>query len=481
MKKLLLVQFLFHTIFNFCTAQSFAGFLTDNYAGVHAVISNPANIADSRLKTDINIVGFSAGAYNDIYRAKFSDFFKIKDIESSVEKKLTPKNSLASNVDVLGLAWMGKVKEGHNLAIYTRSRSMLNIANIDGNLIDAVYTSNNTVSYNVTNQNANLSTNNWLEGGASYALDLFEGGLHGEHFLKAGLTLKYLYGYGNNYVQTHNVNIKFSYLGNPDLSNYVTSGIVDMGNIGSLEQFKAVENYQYFNALKNVAKNNGQGIGGDIGLVYEYRPDIQLYTYENEKGEKVYHKDENKYKLKVGLSLTDFGTIAYKNNVKERTFDVGGTNIKRKVQSQEFGITYKILPGSEKNELKAKLPFALHFNIDWNILNRWYLNVNTDRRLLAETTQNASFIQNNITVTPRFESQRFSAYLPLSIYSLSGFQAGFGLRYGGFYFGSGSIITALIQKTQSADVYLGLKIPFYQPKIEVKPKPETKVEGTVPK
>jgi hypothetical protein len=479
MKKLHLVQILFHIISNFCNAQSYTGYLTDNYAGVHAVISNPANIADSRLKTDINIVGFSAGAYNDIYKAKFSDFFKIKDFEGKVDKNPKPNNSLASNVDVLGLAWMGKLKEGHSLAIYTRSRSMLNIVDIDGTLIDAVYTTGNEISYNVTNQNVNLSTNNWLEGGASYAFELFEGGLDGEHFFKVGLTAKYLYGFGNNYVKTQNVNIKFTYLMNPNLSNYSTSGIVDMGNIGILDQFKAVENYQYFNALKNVAQNNGQGIGGDIGLVYEYRPDIKLYTYENEKGEKAYNKDENKYKLKIGLSLTDFGTIAYKNNVKERTFDVTGNNTKSKVQNQDFGVTFKTL--SEKPELIAKLPFALHFNIDWNILNRWYLNVNTDRRLLAETTKNASFIQNNISITPRFESQRFSAYLPLSIYNLSGFQAGFGLRYGGFYLGSGSLITALIQKTQSADVYLGIKVPFYQPKVEVKPKQDIKVENPIPK
>ena len=41
-------------------AQSFIGFLTDNYSGVNSVISNPANIVDSRFKTDIHLAGASA-------------------------------------------------------------------------------------------------------------------------------------------------------------------------------------------------------------------------------------------------------------------------------------------------------------------------------------------------------------------------------------------------------------------------------------
>lgn len=56
----LLTSLLFILLAEIITAQSYVGLLEDNYNGVHGVISNPANIADSRLKLDINLVGVSA-------------------------------------------------------------------------------------------------------------------------------------------------------------------------------------------------------------------------------------------------------------------------------------------------------------------------------------------------------------------------------------------------------------------------------------
>ena len=56
-------------------AQSYIGYHSDNYNGVHGLIYNPANIADSRFKTDINLIGASAILGNDYYGDKFGYLF----------------------------------------------------------------------------------------------------------------------------------------------------------------------------------------------------------------------------------------------------------------------------------------------------------------------------------------------------------------------------------------------------------------------
>ena len=70
MKNKILYAFTFFCL-NFVNAQSYFGYLNDNYAGVHSVLNNPANIVDSRYRADINLFSFSGLATNDYYSVNF--------------------------------------------------------------------------------------------------------------------------------------------------------------------------------------------------------------------------------------------------------------------------------------------------------------------------------------------------------------------------------------------------------------------------
>ena len=112
---------------------------------------------------------------------------------------------------------------------------------------------------------------------------------------------------------------------------------------------------------------------------------------------------------------------------------------------------------------KTQLPTALHINADWSFTQRFYVNLNTDLSLISKKKATGSRISNIVSLTPRFESKFFSLYVPLSVVEYNGFQAGAGLRFGGLYIGSGSILTALTSNnTKGADGYAGLKFPIYQ-------------------
>mgnify|MGYP000716138203 FL=1 len=119
---------------SFCLkAQSYIGFLTDNYSGVHGVISNPANITDSRFKADINLAGLSVFGSNDYYGVNVWDATR-DGYSFDLESKTDPKdaNSAALNVDVLGPSFMINLNKNSSIAIFTRARSFLNANEING-------------------------------------------------------------------------------------------------------------------------------------------------------------------------------------------------------------------------------------------------------------------------------------------------------------------------------------------------------------
>ena len=71
-KYFIYILFIYTGVIN---AQSYIGYLTDNYNGVHGVLSNPANIADSRLKLEVNLAGASVFFSNDYIGFNLSDAF----------------------------------------------------------------------------------------------------------------------------------------------------------------------------------------------------------------------------------------------------------------------------------------------------------------------------------------------------------------------------------------------------------------------
>ena len=92
MKKFII---LFICIANFTTskAQSYLGFLFDNYAGVHGIISNPANIVDSRFKTDINLASVSVVATNDYYALDVFKAINNSDFDFDIDGKKSPSKN----------------------------------------------------------------------------------------------------------------------------------------------------------------------------------------------------------------------------------------------------------------------------------------------------------------------------------------------------------------------------------------------------
>lgn len=437
----------------FCSAnaQSYLGYVHDNYAGVQSVLYNPASIVDSRFKTDINLFSTSSSVTNDLYGVKIFDVFKDGyDFDLEAKKSFSNANNAAFNTDVMGPSVMFNIAPKHSLAVFTRARAFLNVVDVNGKVINDI-TKDNSSSFPSANVGSlNGVGNSWGELGISYAAVLYQ---RGQHFLKGGITAKYLQGIANYHLQANGVTMAYNEnVILPQNSTYTTTGSVVYG---SSQDFAANSDLDI--------DSKSRGFGVDLGLVYEWRPE-----YTADRADINDLKEVNKYKLRFGLSVTDLGSMKYAKGVRNM-YDLNKTitqaNYDNADSFDEFlKNNYTNVPVN--GTVRSYLPTAIHADVDWNIHNKFYLNAIGDIGVVSKTKLNQNSIANRVSVTPRYESKWFSAYMPISYMDYSKqAQVGLGLRTGVFFIGSGSILSNVVSKnSKAADIHLGVKIPVYQKK-----------------
>ncbi len=140
-------------------------------------------------------------------------------------------------------------------------------------------------------------------------------------------------------------------------------------------------------------------------MVYEWRPD-----YDASRADINDLKYLNKYKVRVGLALTDLGSMMYDKGVRN-SYDLNKTITQDNYDSADnfddfIKNNYTATPIN--GAIKSKLPTAIHADVDWNIHNKFYVNLNGDFSVVSKTILNQSSIANQVSLTPRYESRWFS-------------------------------------------------------------------------
>jgi len=443
-------------------AQSYMGYIPDNYAGVQGVLFNPASIADSRFKTDINIFSTSSSLNNDYYGINLFDAMKSNyDFDKDAFRAPTKNNGGIMYSDIMGPSFMFNIAPKHSIAIYTRARAVLNGNSINGELFDQFKGGFDDASsfLNLAVGSPKIVGHTWAEVGASYAAVLWQSK---QHFLKGGLTAKYLVGGINSYVDGDNITADYVQTGDASTSVLNTTGTIA---IGSSQDFITGDEDVKFDP-------NSKGFGADLGLVYEWRPDYESYDVSKAKPSDNNFRDLNKYKLRFGVSVTDIGYINYKN-MKQDKYNINGIVTAQEIEDADFDNLGDFLedhygtPVTTYKNSKVNLPTMLHVDVDWNMYKKFYLNMTGNLSLVDKLATNTTHSQNTWMLTPRYETRWFTFSLPINYMEYSGMQVGSGLRFGALFVGSSSVITNLLSKdSKGADVYFGIKIPVYEKKFK---------------
>jgi outer membrane protein OmpA-like peptidoglycan-associated protein len=458
MKKSLLFLIVLFSVIT-ANAQSYMGYIPDNYAGIQGVLFNPASIVDSRFRADINLFSTSSSLNNDFYGVSLFDLSKNSyDANKDGVRTSSINNGGIVYSDVMGPSFMFNIAPKHSVAFYTRARAVVNGVDLNGNLYDQFKDGLDDASsfLNLEVGSPNMVGHTWGEIGATYAAVLWQSK---QHFLKGGFTAKYLIGGVNAYAKGSEIKSSFVQTNDPSTTILATSGMLTVGS--SQDIITGDEDYEF--------NTNSTGFGADFGFIYEWRPDYATYDLNNAKPADNNFKDLNKYKLRFGLSVTDIGSITYKNS-KEEVYNLNRALTQAQIDNvDDIGDLLDLYdndPETTFKDLKANLPAVMHLDADWNMYKKFYLNLNGNISLVDKSAVGKTSSANTYILTPRYETKWFTFSLPINYMEYSGMQVGSGLRFGPMFVGSSSVITNLLSKeSKAADVYFGIKIPVYHHKL----------------
>lgn len=420
-------------------AQSYIGHSVDNYAGIHGVIYNPASIVSSNLRAEINLVSASGLVGNDYFGVSIGDLIDAPDefdYDGEINESPSDNNNFFLNADIVGPSFMFNLNKKSSIGIVTRVRGIFNVNDINGalykNVLDGFDTNEN---FDFDSPNLTGTIHSWAEIGMSYGRILMN---KQRHLITGGVTLKYLLGAGSLFVNTQGLR------GQYDATNETlqSQGFLNYGNTQGFEN----DNIDYTDLTS--------GFGLDLGFIYEFHPN-------RDNDEIRYFQDP--YKLKLGLSITDIGSINYDSaTITSYNMNAMVSTVSFEDELEEF------LDNNYENTAtgqgaKIQLPTAMHILLDYRLANKLLVSAQADLSLTNRNEALSNRMMNSLTVTPRIETKWFSFYLPLSYRQYGDFVFGGGFRLGPLSVGSGSVFSNLIsESSQTADVFVGLKIPLYR-------------------
>ncbi len=453
-------HYLFILLFSFyfitANAQTYSGYFTDNYSGIHSVLHNPANAADSRLEYDLNIVSANANFINDYAFGTFSEIIT-GDYNFNTQGEVVPENpnTIQFNTSILGPSLLYSLNPKSAIGIMTRVRVAGNVNNIKGDLIQLFDTGlSGDTPLNVDGNNVNATLSAWNELGFTYSAVIAD---RKRHFVKIGATAKLVSGRAFMTLTSDDATVEFDPT-NDELEGRGTATYTFSNSLDRNINGKAYESFDDFD-LKASTLN----VGLDLGLVYEWRPNEKEYHAVDIDTNRVGMQHKNKYRAKLGLSITDIGSSTYENAVSN-FYDLDTSIDRELVQNGSLNGDIDDELDPEKNLVNKKigLPTALHANLDYKVREKIYVNLNADLSLVKENDPEANRIINNYTLTPRYESKWFGVHVPVNYQKINGLTIGAGMRFGPVFIGSGTAISNIISdKTGSANYYAGIKLPIY--------------------
>ncbi len=466
-------------------AQDFLGLQSSNYAGVLGAFSNPANIVDSRFVVDVALVGLHTTIDNNYigvkrsalkYTGNLGNSNTIKFPDSWNNNDPTSPNYFKNNFNL--------VNNGKDKSIYITNRIVLpsfmislnrknaiafnwsvrNYANVDGisqQMADLAYGEFNIPSL----LNRELSTKNlsvqqmaWAEYGVSYARVLKE---NGEHFFKAGVTVKLLQGLEAAYFNVNDFKFRVS---TKDTFSFINAAVAygHSDNL-NLSGSKPKDLYKF---------TSSPGFGFDIGGVYEWRPKYFDYKYNMDGKTDLWRKDKNKYKLKTSFAVNDIGGIRFKKGGLSNDFvaNIDRFNVNKFANLNDINGVDSVLKANfvDKNTKKnftVYLPTSINTQVDYNIWKPFYINFGVNLCNFYKSKDAKVHDFTTLSIAPRVEGKWFGLTVPVSYNTLAGRRGdnmlvGATVRLGPIIVGSNDIFNYFSKDVFGANLYFLLKVPI---------------------
>jgi outer membrane protein OmpA-like peptidoglycan-associated protein len=371
------------------------------------------------------------------------------------------------------------INEKHAIGIYGAIRTYINIDGIEEPLANQIYADfGDSTQYfaGLSNKRFSVQYMSWQESGVTWAFTVKE---EGEHFLKVGVTPKLLFGLGSAYMYCNDL-------------EYMTTSDSTLTFFKSDVQYSHSNNFEFPEGGGFKYKISSKvGVGLDLGAVYEWRPDYAKFKYDMDGETNLWMRSKNKYKLRVGLSITDIGAIKFRRGEYSYNFtaDVNNWNIRDlnfdsvPIRSFDDTLRNRFLEQPTDDFYKMNLPTAFSMQIDYNIWKDFYVNFTPF--IAIQWSKNANKVHeiSNFSLTPRWDHKWFGVMIPFSYSQYRNFNVGACARVGPLIIGSDNLATFFSKKktVYGADFYFMAKIPIFykEPKDKDKDKVSNKKDHCI--
>jgi len=455
-------------------AQGWIGLSQSNYGGTNNLYVNPSSIADSRHLVYLNLSGGGVNFYNNYLQLDLPGPAR-EFIDGTREIKREYLNEqLSGGTKFASITAEGRLpsvmvslNSGHSFALSNRVRTFAQLSNVSENIArltryglgeaDRLGLANRLLNDN----GFNLSAGAYHEFALSYARAYTA---NEKHFFKYGATVKYLVGLGSAYLI--NAGTEYQVYGRDSVqlqSRDVRYGFVST-NLYKQPDFSVGKLYG--------SERPGQGLGLDLGVTYEWRPEYSQYQYKMD-GDEWTDNTRNKYRLRAGLALTDLGSISYNNSqyivasqlANTRTVQLGQLDTLRVRSSDDITPIVKKLVGvtGQNTEFSSYLPTTLRFAADYRVLNHLYTGVVWTQNLLPASTVGQRSIS-SLAFTPRVEFSHAEVAVPVILANnYQKLQLGAMVRLGPLFVGSDNLGGLFnLTTTTGADVYFGMGLALHK-------------------
>ncbi len=437
-------------------AQGYHALHGSAYAGSTAVFNNPAAAVHSAYKWDLTLFATQAKLSTN------AAFFDQSDPNNTglVLRDGYFSRHLHANVDMSLVNFLYKIDNQKAFNGSLRVRSYNHTKTLPVNYVDSTVRSFN--DFLITNRNTpfmeGFATHvAWLQGDLTYAQVIAE---NSYSKLSAGVTLQIMKNMSGAFGKVS----KISYL--EDKSGLDTAYTFTNGR----GAFAYSANYENNETFKDFLKKSSTSFGLSIGAEY------LVYNTDKTEGS----NNNLNYNWKIGLSIMDIGGHSFKASPSSRqgyqpNSNITDSQIEAKIEGAQnmddlSDSIATLFTGTSAitDNFSISHPTRMIINVDKSLGNHFYVNGEISMNFYSTSSHNKLYTRelNLFTVTPRWETIGFGAYLPVQFNTQGQLWVGAAIKLGPLVAGIHNLGWMKKSPNVSGGAYLLLSIhPFNKKKV----------------
>ena len=442
-------------MFNFLPAQNYQAMHGSVYAGSLGVANNPASIVHVQFAWDVTPFSIQAKQSTNAYTIN-----KYSLLSSPSNVTLNPVNGtkkrfVFANQDIHLLNTRIRLNARSAIAFGANIRSYMYASTSENNYQDTAYSLADFFNVNLNNQplSGKGAGSAWAEGYVSYGRTIIDDGYR---VLNAGVSVKLNRSLGGGYINATGINYISTVAGSGNIVYQLTDGSLQYGYSSN---FDLIDSNRSAGAnTKSFLKQTYTGVSADIGIEY-----IFMDSDDEEA-------DDYAYKTKIGISLLDIGGNKYKHSSRSRFASAVKTGINDTLLENKFNDVRNVDDFNDSLATVANVvtgingdfvvykPTRLVINADYHFRDNFFINAELTLPVIT-LAKNSIYIKdmNLLAFTPRWETKKLGAYLPLLVNMRNQFWIGGAFRAGPVLLGTHNLSNLFSKnKMQNGGFYLAL-------------------------